>query len=133
MPIGKFNRRPTFYNESYVTDAGGGPSSVETVRWQVWAEIQDRSGNTYAAQATELMRYDYRVKVRFDGRFTSQTWMIYEDQICKCEQMTIETEGYKNYLVLRYSKIEQNAAVGNFRITEAGDFRIISAGNFRTV
>lgn len=106
MPIGKFNRRPTFYNGSYTQDAGGGSSFVETQRWQAWAEIQDRSGNTYAAQATELMRYDYRVKVRFDGRFTSQTWMIYEGQVCKCEQMSIESEGFKNYLVLRYSKTE---------------------------
>ena len=103
---GKMNRRPIFYNETWTQDAGGGPSNTETSRWQVWAEIQDRTGNMYAAQATELQRYDYRVKVRFDGRFTSQTKMIYEGQVCKCEQMQIVSEGYKNYLVLRYSKTE---------------------------
>lgn len=106
MAVGKLNRRPTFYNETFTTDAGGGTTGVETERWQAWAEIQDRTGNTFAAQATELTRYDYRVKVRFDGRFNSQTTMIYEGQICKCEQMTIETEGYRNYLILRYSKTE---------------------------
>lgn len=106
MAIGKFNRRPTFYNESFTQDPGGGPSNIETEQWQAWAEVQDRTGNTYAAQATELTRYDYRVKVRFDGRFNSQTTMIYEGQVCKCESMSIESEGFKNYLVLRYSKTE---------------------------
>ncbi len=106
MAIGKFNRRPTFYNESFVTDAGGGSSNVEIERWQAWAEIQDRSGNTFAAMATELTNYDYRVKVRFDGRFNSQTTMVYEGQVCKCQQMQIESEGYRNFLILRYSKTE---------------------------
>lgn len=100
------NRRPTFYNQTYTQDAGGGTTTVESARWQQWAEIADRTGNSYAAQAQDLQRYDYRVKVRFDSRFNSTTWMIYEGQVCKLEQMTIETEGYKNYLVLRYSKTE---------------------------
>ena len=107
MAVGKMNRRPTFYNETYTVDAGSGPSSIETERWQAWAEIQDRSGNTFAAQSTELTRYDYRVKVRFDGRFNSQTGMIYEGQYCKLEQMSIESEGYRNYLILRYSKTDK--------------------------
>ena len=106
MSVGKMNRRPTFYNESFTVDAGGGTTGTITEQWQAWAQIDNRTGNTYASQATELTTYDYRVKVRFDGRFNSQTTMVYEGQVCKCQQMTIETEGYKNYLILRYSKTE---------------------------
>lgn len=106
MPTGKFNRRPIFYNGSYTQDAGGGTPFVETERWQAWAEVQNRTGNSFAAQATELVRYDYRVKVRFDGRFNSNTWMIYEGQVCKLESLSLESEGFKNYWVLRYSKTE---------------------------
>ena len=106
MSVGKMNLRPTFQNKSYSTDAGGGNTSTITEQWQAWAEIADRTGNSFAAQAQQLERYDYRVKVRFDGRFNSLTWMVYEGQLCKCEQMTIESEGYKNYLILRYSKTE---------------------------
>lgn len=106
MSIGKMNRRPTFQNTSFTQDAGGGSTETVTEQWQAWAEIQDRTGNTFAAQATELTRYDYRVKVRFDGRFSSQTTMIYEGQVCKCENMIVESEGYKNFLVLRYSKTD---------------------------
>jgi SPP1 family predicted phage head-tail adaptor len=104
--VGKMNRRPTFYNESFTIDAGGGPTGVITEQWQSWARIDNRTGNTYAAQATELTGYDYRVKVRFDGRFTSNTTMVYEGQVCKCGSMEIETEGYKNYLILRFSKTD---------------------------
>ncbi len=100
------NRRPTFYNESFTIDAGGGPSGTITEQWQAWAEIENRTGNTYAAQATELTQYDYRVKVRFDGRFNSNTTMVYEGQVCKCGSMSVETEGYKNHLVLRYQKTD---------------------------
>lgn len=104
--VGKMNRRPTFYNESYTIDGGGGPSGIITEQWQAWAEISDRTGNTFSAQATELTQYDYRVRVRFDGRFTSNTTMVYEGQVCKCVSMTVESEGYKNYLILRYQKTD---------------------------
>ena len=106
MSVGKLNRRPTFYNESYTIDAGGGTRGTITEQWQAWAQIDNRTGNTYAAQATELTQYDYRVRVRFDGRFNSNTTMVYEGQVCKCGSMEIESEGYKNYLVLRYQKTD---------------------------
>lgn len=106
MATGKMNRRITLFNEGVVIDAGGGTSSVETERWDTWAEIADRTGNTYAAQATELTRYDYRVKVRFDGRITSKTMMIYEGQVCSMGSVTVETEGRKNYLILRVARTE---------------------------
>lgn len=105
-PVGKMNRRPIFYNWTYSQDAGAGSSQVETERWPAWAEIKDRTGNKFAAQATDLQQYDYRVRVRFDARFNSNTWMIYEGQVCKLESLTVESEGYKNFFVLRYSKTE---------------------------
>jgi len=104
--VGKMNRRTTFYNESFTVDSGGGSSGTITEQWQAWAQIDNRTGNTYAAQATELTQYDYRVKVRFDGRFNSQTTMVYEGQVCKMGSMEVETEGYKNYLILRYQKTD---------------------------
>ncbi len=104
--VGKMNRRPTFYNESFTVDPGGGTSGTITEQWQACAQIDNRTGNTYAAQATELTQYDYRVKVRFDGRFNSQTTMVYEGQVCKMGSMEVETEGYKNYLILRYQKTD---------------------------
>ena len=72
------NRRPIFYNETYTQDAYGGSSNVETERWNAWAEFNDRSGSNYITQGQEVEKYDYRVRVRFDARFTSNTYMIYE-------------------------------------------------------
>ena len=106
MSVGKMNRRVIFFNESYTQDAGGGTKGIETERWQQWAEIGNRSGNSFIGQSQTLQTYDYRVRVRFDGRFNSNTMMIYEGQQCACGSMTIETEGYKNYLVLQYTKTE---------------------------
>ena len=106
MGIGRFNRRPIFYNESYVQDAGGGARAVETERWEQWAEINDRSGSSFTGQSQDLTTYDYRVRVRFDGRFSTLTGMIYEGQVCKMQSMVIESEGYKNFLVCNFSKTE---------------------------
>jgi len=105
--IGKMNRYPTFYNEpDFTQDAGGGVTQVETERWQTWAEIQDRSGSSYTAQATDLTRYDLRVRVRYDSRFSSKTTMIYEGQVCTCNSVVIESEGKKRFMVLQYTRTE---------------------------
>jgi len=100
------NRRPLFFNEVSYQDAGGGSKNLRSVEWFQWAEIFDRSGSTGQSQATELQRYDYRVKVRADSRFTSNTKMVYQNNTCACNSLSIETEGYKNYFILQYSKIE---------------------------
>lgn len=106
MAVGKMNRRPYFRNGSYTQDAGGGTSYVETVRWQAWAEINDGGGGTVFAQSQDLTTVDFRVRTRFDGRFNSETQMIYEGQICKQQSQKIESEGYRHFLELRYSKTE---------------------------
>lgn len=106
MSIGSMNRRVIFRNETYSLDAGGGSSDVTTEQWEAWAEINDRSGNTYAAQATDLTQYDYRVKIRFDARVTTNTKMIYEGQICTIPSVSIEKEGYKDFMILRVTRTQ---------------------------
>jgi len=105
--IGNLNRYPTFYNSNgFTQDAGGGTKDVITEQWQAWAEIQNRTGNTYIAQSTELSQYDYKVRVRFDSRFNSQTTMVYEGQVCKCSSLEIDSEGYKEFMILKYQKTD---------------------------
>jgi SPP1 family predicted phage head-tail adaptor len=105
-PIGKFNRRPTFQNTSYSQDAGGGSPLVVLESWQAWAEIIDTGGAAFVSQSQELARADYKVRVRFDSRFKSTTRMVYEGQICHCENMDVDSEGYKSFLVFRFSKTD---------------------------
>lgn len=106
MSIGKMNRRPLFFNETTYQDAGGGSKNLRTVEWYQWAQVDDRTGSSFDSQSTDLQRYDYRVRVRADSRFGSQTKMVYDGNTCKPESLTIESEGYKQFFVLRYSKIE---------------------------
>lgn len=100
------NRRPTFYNWTYTQDNGGGTAQEVTEQWDQWAEVKDTSGGTSQAQGTELVRSDYRVKVRFHPRFTPNTGMIYEGQYCKQTDMAVQNEGKKRFLILQYSKTE---------------------------
>jgi len=104
--IGKLNRRTTFENATYTQDAGGGSLRQVTESWLAWAEIIDTSGNSFNAFAQTQARADYRVKVRFDSRFNSNTMMIYEGQYCKCENIDVESEGYKGFWIMRFSKTD---------------------------
>lgn len=106
MIIGKMNQRPQFYNWEYDQDIGAGTTERVTEIWWAWAEIEDRTGNTFAAQATQLQRYDYRVTVRYHARYRSTTKMILDNQYCTCESMSIQNEGKKKFIVLRFSKID---------------------------
>lgn len=102
--VGNMNRRPLFQNTGFTQDAGGGPVETILEEWNQWAEIIDTSGSTFVTQGQEIQRADYKVTVRFDRRFKSTTRMVYEGQVCKCESLTVRDEGFKKYLVLRYTK-----------------------------
>ena len=106
MTIGDFNRYPYFINETYTVDSGGGVTDVETERWQQWAQVKDRAGYSFNSQAQDQVAYDYEVNVRFDSRFTTNTKMVYEGQVCVCNSMKIVSEGRIRFLTLRYSKTE---------------------------
>ena len=104
--IGGYDRRPLFYNWQATQDLRGGSTDQRTEEWYYWVRIEDRTGNTYAAEATQLTQYDYKVEGKFDRRFNSSTRMVYEGQVCKMESMSVVTEGYKDVLVMRFSKTE---------------------------
>lgn len=104
--IGSLNRRPIFQNTGFTQDSGGGPSLTVQEEWKSWAEIIDTNGNAFFAQAQGMVSANYKVTVRFDGRFKSTTRMIYEGQICKCESIDVQLEGSKRFLVMRFSKTD---------------------------
>lgn len=104
--IGKLNRRPTFQNIGYSQDAGGGSTLIVLEEWQAWAEIIDTGGASFISQSQEMARADFKVTVRFDSRFKSTTRMIYEGQICKCENIDVDSEGFKKFNVMRFSKTD---------------------------
>ena len=68
------NRRPTFYNESYTIDAGGGTTGVITEQWQAWAEIIDTNSSSFVLQSQMIASANYKVNVRFDSRFKSSCY-----------------------------------------------------------
>ena len=100
------DRRPIFQNTSDSQDAGGGPILTVIEQWYQWAEITNAGGSVFSSQSQEIHTGDYRVRLRFDGRFKSTTRMIYEGQICKQTRMSVESEGYKEFLVLYFIKTD---------------------------
>ena len=106
---GDKNRRPLFINYgSFTKLAGGDTDKVETARWNAWAELKIPSVSTFLAQAQELQSFDFTVLVNYDGRFNSQTVMVYEGVKYKCESFKyLPNEGFRNEIELRYSKVGQ--------------------------
>lgn len=111
MPTGRKgtgakDRRIELVNYEDTQDGFGGPESVETERFEKWANVQDRSGNSFAAQAQKLYQYDAKVVIRYDVRVISRTIVLYEANRYKIESLSISEEGYKKEMILRCSKIE---------------------------
>lgn len=104
---GAKDRRVTFVNYAPGQDEFGGPTSTETGRFTVWAAVTDKSGNQVVNAAQIGYEYDVRVQVRFNGRITSDSVMIYEEQRYSLNSVAVESEGYHKDIIIRASKIEQ--------------------------
>lgn len=103
--IGKMNRRVTCTNYTNSKTASGGPLLTPSLEIVVWAQIEDRSGAYQNTQANSKFQYDYKVTMRFRGEITSKTSITYEGTKMQIQSLTIQSEGMKNYLVARCSKI----------------------------
>lgn len=97
----EFNRRIILRNYNYVQGTNGGitPTLIESVT--VWAKVENKSGNITTEQA-QVQWQDYtRVTIRFQSKFNSNWVIDYEGQRYTISSLSVENEGYKEYLVFK--------------------------------
>lgn len=106
----RYNRIVWVVIMSYVKNDQGGLDTVEVDRWKKWASIQDRSGSNRFTNQQQVWDYDYKVMMRFERtRPTKSNYMIeYEGYRLKIENLSLDSEGYKDEEVCRCSKVDEN-------------------------
>lgn len=105
----KYNRIVWVVVGSYTQNDQGGLVFVEIDRWKKWAAIDDRSGSNSFPYQQQVWDYDYKVFMRFEfTRPTKSNYEIeYEGYRLKIENISLDSEGYKDEEILRCSKIDE--------------------------
>lgn len=115
----KLNRIVTVRRWGATQDEIGGPVAVEVGSWDKWAQVDDRSGSTtqiltsrgggssFQNQQT-VWSYDYKVTMRRERTRPTQSndTVDYEGQRMKVESVDLINEGFKQFEILRCSKVD---------------------------
>ena len=107
IEVGSLNRRPVFINGTYAAGNGGGVQEIIQEEFEQWSSIKDTSGAAFNAFSQMLQSSDVEVITRYNTKFTLATVMNYENNRYKFNSMDRVSEGYRAYLIIRCSKIEQ--------------------------
>lgn len=113
MTAGELNRVVTFEEWEYSQDDGGGTTGTVIDTWQQRAKFQDRSSYRSALgavsddQAQQQWAFQFKVTVRYLARqIDAKTTLLYEGFRYVINEVSINTEGHKQFYVLRCSKTE---------------------------
>lgn len=107
VTVGEMNRRLVFINGTYAVGPGGGVQEIIEEEFERWGNIKDISGSAFNAFSQMLQTSSIELAVRYDTKFTLATVMKYENCRYKFDSMDRVTEGYKAYLKIRCTKVEQ--------------------------
>lgn len=107
MTTGELDRVVTIIRETSSTDAGGGLTAVQASEWDLWAKVRDRSGSNSNSQEQSVWEYDTTVTVQHDTLkpVRSNDTLEYEGKVYKINNISISSEGRKDWAVIRCTKI----------------------------
>ncbi len=108
----KLNRRVTIKVEGNDQNEIGGPVTTDVDSWEMWAEINDRTGSNFSPNDQTLWSYDYRVIMRDERTRPIKVnyTIIYQGQRLKIESITRRNEAFRMYVECRCSTIESNVS-----------------------
>ena len=119
--IGQLNRVVTIEVWEYSQDDAGGTTGSVVDSWQQRAAIIDRSGMSGGNSplrfgrtvttnnnnnAQQQFSYSTKVIVRFIRALQTNYTLLYEGFRYTIEEVNIDTQGHKNFYILRCSKTE---------------------------
>ena len=104
------NRRITIKVYGFTKDAIGGVTQTVTSSYDVWAQVENRTGRALDFAQQPMAVYDYKITKRFEiGRETKATYTIeYEGKHLKIETVSFDDERFKKFEVIRATVIETN-------------------------
>ena len=109
------NRRITIIVPGVTQNDQGGNEATVIDSWDKWAQVENRTGGNSFNNQVQTWNYDYKVTIRHEKtRPTKSNYEVeYENYRLKIESVSIDSEGYKGYEILRCSKIDEFITDGN--------------------
>lgn len=106
----KLNRRVTIRRYTTAKNEFGGLVSVQTGAWNKWASVDNRSGFPVNDYQQEKWEYEQRFVIRFEReRPTKSNDLIeYEGRLYKVNSVSIDSEGFKAFEIIRTVRIDSN-------------------------
>lgn len=101
--IGAMRNKITFSVWTNTKDAGGGLVPSVSSTFEVWANIEARSGFMQTGNDQRQWPYDYKITVRFDTRVNEKLTISHSGKDLQIGSMQIQEEGKNKFLVLRCS------------------------------
>lgn len=91
-------------------DLGWNKEAVTVDSWEKWAHVEDRSGSNQFNNQQQVWTYDYKIWLRHERtRPTKSNYeILYENYRLKIESVSIDSEGYKGFEILRCTKVDEN-------------------------
>lgn len=111
----KLNRRVTVIVPGVVQNDQGGNEASILDSWEKWAQVENRTGSNQFNNQQQVWDYNYKIIMRREAsRPTKSNYELqYEGYRLKIESLTIDSEGFKGYEILRCSKIDEDITDGN--------------------
>lgn len=110
----RLNNRVTIRAWGATQNDIGSPVASETGAWDMWAEIEDRSGSSQTPYQQKLWTYDYKITMRWEkGRVIgSNNTIDYDGKRLIINSIAPINEAERRYAVARCTAIDQNVATG---------------------
>lgn len=106
----KLNRRVTVRRYTSVKNDFGGLTSVQTASWNKWAQVEQRNATELATLQQQVWEYDQRFILRYEVErpTKSNDLLEYEGRLYVINSVSINSEGFKAFEVIRCQRIDTN-------------------------
>ncbi|HRI24355.1 MAG TPA: phage head closure protein [Ferruginibacter sp.] len=88
----------------------GGVDPVDVDSWEVWANVENRTGGPTTQNAQQLWQYDYKITKRYEASrpVKSNYEVRYKGMRMKINSVSPDREGNTRYEVLRCTVIDED-------------------------
>jgi len=109
IDIGKFRSKITIRRWGSTQDDGGGSTAVMIYNYDLWAQVQNRSGSINRGNSQDQWQYDYKITFRLEkSRPVRSDYTIdYDNKRLKISSLEIVDEGKNSYYVARCTTIKE--------------------------
>lgn len=103
--VGQMNGRVTIQALSNSVDAGGGVSQTVSSSFDLWAYVENKTGQANYTDGQRVAGYDYKIKVRMysSNPITTKNRVLYNSTNLIINSVQVVNENRQDFYILRCS------------------------------